>query len=178
MLFFFVHLQITNYPNSFGMINTKFKMFLLFCFGLVQVFAQSSVNTAGGDGSGNGGSVSFSIGQPIYQTRSGSNGSAAEGVQQPYEISVLSVSEGVAGINLLVQAYPNPTTDYLTIDILDFEISNLTYQLYDIQGKLIQNEQIISSQTNVVMRNLVPATYIIKVIQKNKELKSFKIIKN
>jgi hypothetical protein len=160
------------------MINIKFKMFLLFCFGLVQVFAQSSVNTAGGDGSGNGGSVSFSVGQPMYQTLTGNNVTAAEGVQQPYEISVLSVTEGVAGINLLVQAYPNPTTDYLTIDILDYEISNLTYQLYDIQGKLIQNEHIVSSQTNVVMQNLVPSTYIIRVMQKNRELKSFKIIKN
>lgn len=153
-------------------------MLLLLCFGMVHSFAQTTINTAGGDGSGNGGTVSFSIGQPIYQTRSGSNGSAAEGVQQPYEISVLSVTEGVEGINLIVQAYPNPTADYLTINILDYEISNLSYQLYDIQGRLLQNEQIVSSQTNIVMSNLVSATYIIKVMQKNKELKSFKIIKN
>lgn len=156
----------------------KFKMLLLLCFGMVHSFAQTTINTAGGDGAGNGGTVSFSIGQPIYQTRSGSNGSAAEGVQQPYEISVLSVTEGVEGINLLVQAYPNPTADYLTINILDYEISNLSYQLYDIQGRLLQNEQIVSSQTNIVMSNLVSATYIIKVMQKNRELKSFKIIKN
>jgi hypothetical protein len=160
--------------------NNLLKIFFILFLSLemMNLQSQTTVNTAGGDGSGSGGSVSFSVGQPIYQTRTGTNGSAAEGVQQPYEISVLSSSDEVLGINIVVQAYPNPTADFLTINVFDYEISNLTYQLYDIQGKLIQNEQIVSSQTNVVMSNLVSATYIIKVMQKNKELKSFKIIKN
>ncbi|MCK9613650.1 MAG: T9SS type A sorting domain-containing protein [Bacteroidales bacterium] len=45
-------------------------------------------------------------------------------------------------------------------------------------GKLVQNEKITGIQTNIVMRNLVPATYFVKVVQGNKEVKSFKIIKN
>ncbi len=92
-------------------------MLLLFCLGVVHGFAQTTINTAGGDGSGSGGSVSFSVGQPIYQTRTGTNGSAAEGVQQPYEISVLSSSDEALGINIVVQAYPNPTADFLTINV-------------------------------------------------------------
>lgn len=164
--------------NTFNILKIKYLFFLLLILGFVRLQAQSIVNTAGGDGSGNGGSVSFSVGQTMYQTHTGTNGSEAEGVQQPYEIFVLSVLEGVEGINLLVKAYPNPTTDFITLDIVDYEISNLTYQLYDIHGKIIQNQQIISSQTDIVMSNLVPATYIIRVMQKNRELKSFKIIKN
>ncbi|PKP27793.1 MAG: hypothetical protein CVU02_02650 [Bacteroidetes bacterium HGW-Bacteroidetes-19] len=164
--------------NTFNILKIKYLFFLLLILGFARLQAQSTVNTAGGDGSGNGGSVSFSVGQMMYQTRTGTNETAAEGVQQPYEISVLSVIEGVEGINLIVQAFPNPTSDYLTINILDYEISNLTYQLYDIQGKLIKNQQIISSQTDIEMSNLVPATYIIRVMQKSRTLKSFKIIKN
>jgi hypothetical protein len=60
----------------------------------------------------------------------------------------------------------------------EFEISNLSYQLYDINGKLLQNEKITSDQTSIVMSNLVPANYFVKVIAGNQLIKEFKIIKN
>ena len=44
-------------------------------------------------------------------------------------------------------------------------------------GKLLQSEKITGNQTSIVMSNLVPATYFVKVIQGNKEVKTFKIIK-
>ena len=45
------------------------------------------------------------------------------------------------------------------------------------QGKLLQNEKITGNETSIVMNNLVPATYFVKVIQSKKEVKTFKIIK-
>ncbi|MGI6479933.1 MAG: T9SS type A sorting domain-containing protein [Salinivirgaceae bacterium] len=45
-------------------------------------------------------------------------------------------------------------------------------------GKLLLNEKITGNQTSIVMSNLVPATYFVKVIQGSKEVKTFKIIKN
>ena len=99
-------------------------------------------------------------------------------MQQPFEISVVSGLEEAQSINLSVTAYPNPTTDYLTLRIDEFEISNLSFQLYDMNGKLLQNEKITGNQTSIVMSNLLPATYFVKVIQGNKEVKTFKIIKN
>jgi ABC-type uncharacterized transport system substrate-binding protein len=63
----------------------------------------------------------------------------------------------------------------LSVD--NFEISNLSYKMYDMSGKLLQSEKITSNQTSIVMSNLVSATYFVKVIQGNKEVKTFKIIK-
>jgi len=151
---------------------------LTFTFFLSTVSAQESVNATGGDASGSGGSASYSVGQVVYTTNVGTNGSVSQGVQQPYEISVVTAIEEAKGINLTVTAYPNPTTDYLTLSIDEFEISNLSYQLHDMNGKLLQNEKITGNQTSIVMSNLVPATYFVKVIQWNKEVKTFKIIKN
>ena len=54
------------------------------------LFGQQAVVTAGAEATGTGGTVSYSVGQVVYQTHAGTNGSVAEGVQQPYEISVLS----------------------------------------------------------------------------------------
>lgn len=148
-----------------------------FTFCLSTVSAQESGNTTGGNASGSGGSASYSLGQVVYTTNTGTNGSIAQGAQQPYEISVVTAIEEAKGINLLVTAYPNPTTDYLILDIPDFHLFPFTFSLYDMNGKLIQSEKITGNQTSIVMSNLVPATYFVKVIQGSKEVKTFKIVK-
>ena len=156
----------------------KLSAVLLLGLGLTGLQAQESINATGNNASGSGGSASYSVGQVVYTTNTGTNGSVAQGVQQPYEISVVTAIEEAKGINLSVSAYPNPTTDYLTLRIDELEISNLSFQLYDMTGKLLQSEKITGNQTSIVMSNLVPATYFVKVIQGNKEFKTFKIIKN
>ena len=156
----------------------KLSAVLLLGLGLTGLHAQTTVPATGGNASGGGGSVSYSVGQVVYQTYTGTNGSVAEGVQQPYEISVVLAIEDATSINLSVSAYPNPTTDYLTLEVNDFELSNLHFQLYDLQGKLLQSEKIMGKQTSIVMNNLAPATYFVKVVQREKEVKTFKIIKN
>jgi hypothetical protein len=156
----------------------KLSAVLLLGLGLTGLQAQECVNATGGNASGSGGSASYSVGQVVYTTHTGTSGSVAEGVQQPYEISVVTAIEEAKGINLSVSAYPNPTTDYLTLEVKEFDLSNLSFQLYDMNGKLLLNEKITGNQTSIVMSNLVPATYFVKVIQGSKEVKTFKIIKN
>ena len=152
---------------------------LLACvFSLSTATAQESFNTTGGNALGSGGSASYSVGQVAYQTYTGTNGSVAEGVQQPFEISIVTAVEEAIGINLLISAYPNPANDYLTLEVKDYDFSNLSYQLYDIQGKLLQNEKNTGNQTRIFMSNRLPATYFVKILEGNKEVKTFKIIKN
>ena len=136
--------------------------------------AQVSMNAAGGNATGDGGSVSFSVGQTAFSANVGSNGSVTQGVQQPYEISVLSLAEQAENISLSV--YPNPSTDYLYLTTSD-EISGLSYQLFDMNGRLLKSEKITENQTNIDMQGLVSATYFVTVNQGNKTVKSFKIIK-
>lgn len=161
---------------------------LLLVAGFNEFHAQECVNTTGGNITGSSASISYSVGQVVYTTNTGTNGSVAQGVQQPYEISVISAIEE-SNICLRVSAYPNPTTDYLTLSIGDStyfdcaqynSISNqsMSYQLYDMNGKLLQSEKISGNQTSIVMSNLVPADYFVKVIKGNDEVKTFKIIKN
>ena len=139
--------------------------------------AQQATTATGGDASGSGGAVAYSVGQIVYTTNTGTTGSVAQGVQQPYEISiVLGIEDN--SINLGLSAYPNPTTNYLTLNVGNFELSTLNFQLYDISGKLIESRKIISSTETIAMGNLSSATYFLKVSNNNNEVKSFKIIKN
>lgn len=151
---------------------------LLLGISLTGMQAQESINTSGGEASGNGGSVSYSVGQINYQTHTGTGGSVAGGVQQPYEISVVTAIEEATGIMLSVTAYPNPTNDYLTLSIDGFEASDLSYQLYDVNGKRLQSKEFTDNQTRIDLGNLVPAIYFVKVFQGNSEAKTFKIVKN
>ena len=47
------------------------------------LLGQQAVVTAGADATGTGGTVSYSVGQVVYQTHTVTNGSVAEGMQQP-----------------------------------------------------------------------------------------------
>ena len=152
---------------------------LLFVLGLTGLQAQEAILTAGGGASGSGGSVSYSVGQVAYTTNTGSNGySAAEGVQQPFEISVVFGLEETNCINLDLSVYPNPANDVLTIEVDDYDNEKLSYQLYNINGKLLENKELNGSETQIRTNTLVPSTYFLKVVQENKVIKTFKVIKN
>ena len=155
----------------------KLSAILLLGLGLTGLQAQESVNATGGKALGSGGSASYSVGQIIYTTNnSGTNGSVAQGVQQPFEISVVAGLEEAKGIEL--SAYPNPVTGNLILTVENFELPTLSFQLYDMNGKLIEIKKIEDKQTSIGMVNLVRGNYLLKVILENKEVKVFKIIKN
>jgi len=139
--------------------------------------AQESANSSGGNATGSGGTVSYSIGQVEFNSNSGSSGSVAQGVQHAYEIFTVGINETT--LNISLTAFPNPTTDNLTLQINDYKNEKLTYQLFDIQGKLITNGQVISTQTKINTISLQSATYFIHLVnQENTKVQSFKIIKN
>ncbi len=156
----------------------KLSAILFLGLGLTGLQAQESVNATGGNAMGSGGTMSYSVGQIVYQTYSGTNGSVAEGVQEPYGISEVSAIDEARSINLSVKAYPNPTIDNLTLSIDEFDISDLSYQMYDINGKLLQNRKITDRHTGIVMSDLKPAIYFVKVTRGKQEIKTFKIVKD
>ena len=92
---------------------------VLFFYGLNPLFlhAQTSVIPTGGNGSGSGGSVSYTIGQVAYSTLYGADGSLLEGVQHPYEISVATSLDEASLIELTVTVYPNPASNHIAITL-------------------------------------------------------------
>lgn len=139
--------------------------------------AQESINVSGGDATGSGGTFSYSIGQVVYLTDIGGTGSVAQGVQHAYEIFTYDIQEAIPDISLTV--YPNPTLDFLILQISDYQVNKLSFQLFDINGKLLRNEQIIENKTLINMYGYPTAIYFVHVVNKeNKKIQTFKIIKN
>lgn len=140
------------------------------------IYAQEAIPTSGGDASSNKGSVSYSVGQIVYSSNTATNGTVTQGVQQAYEIYVTTGIEET-GINLSVLAYPNPVINYLKLKLESKKLESLSYQLYNIQGKLLQSEKIEGTESQIDMSNYVPSTYFVRIINQNQSIKEFKIIK-
>lgn len=160
--------------------KVKISVLALLYTGLISVQAQDAIPATGGNASGSEGSVSYSIGQVVNITCTGIGGFIAQGVQQPYEISVISGIEEATGINLDCMVFPNPTHDFLILFIENsnnLSLATLSFSIYDISGKLLESNKIEGYETIIPVQNLVPAIYFLKVIDHGKEIKSFKIIK-
>ncbi len=154
----------------------RISLLFLFGIGLATSQGQESINTSGGKAVGNGGSVSYSIGQTLYATYTGEDGSLAQGVQQAFEISVLGIEEIELSHSLTI--YPNPTADYITLEVKELAYETLSFQIFDIQGKLLKHQNITENKTNINMSSFPVATYFVKITEASNEVKTFKIIKN
>ena len=154
--------------------KTVFAVFLLCA--VLSIQAQETIPTTGGDATGSGGSSTYSVGQLVYTTNTDTGGTVTQGVQQSFELFTLSNPE-LTTVNLSVITYPNPTSDYLTLNITDSALNNLSYKFIDINGKVVAIGPITNADTQIAMQQLAIGIYILKVNQNNKELKTFKIIK-
>ena len=155
-------------------------------FGLEGIHAQQAIPASGGNASGSGGSSSYSVGQIVYTTNMGTGGSVLQGIQQPFEISVVTGLAETKGITLECSAFPNPTSDNLTLKIEGELNGQYIVYLFDVQGKLLETKNVEGNETSIGMKSLAPATYFLKIVQtrqtaspsSSQEIKTFKIIKN
>lgn len=138
---------------------------------------QETIAATGGTSVGTGGSVTYTTGQVVYSAIEGAGFSIIHGVQQPYEISVITAIKGVEDITLECLAYPNPTSGTIRLVIKSSEYDNMWFRLYDINGLLLQDKKIEARETEINMGNLTPAIYFLKVTKNKLELKTFKIVK-
>jgi hypothetical protein len=145
--------------------------FLPFCLS-----AQYNFTSGFGELKGPGGYASQSIGQIAYTTISSDSGTVKQGVIQPYQISVLSGAEREE-IQLSFNVFPNPVQGELTLQIENLQTESLQYRLFDINGRLLQNSIIRDASSLISTADLIPATYFLQVLDKDKLLKIFKVVK-
>lgn len=162
------------------------------CIGVMSTFllhhanAQQTICASGGDGSGAGGTISFSIGQTVFSTVEGAGGIIIEGVQQPYEITAITGLEDSRYMELI--AYPNPATDHLMLKVRTEDVDILSYQLFDMRGTVIQSKVLSSEALSIPVQSLPSAVYFLKIFENrsvnagqgtshSEPIKVFKIIK-
>lgn len=158
-------------------INKIIYTLLLWGICLNIVNGQATIPSTGGSAGGSGGSANFTVGQLVFNVYNGATGFVIQGVQQPYEISVITAIENSEEITLVCTVYPNPTAGNLKLEIKSYEYDNISYLLYDMNGVVLQDKKIHAEETEISMASLSSSIYFLKIIKDKMEVKVFKIIK-
>lgn len=87
-------------------------IFALWVLAMQTINAQSDIVPMGGTATGNGGTVTYTIGQIAVQSYGEGCIRIFEGAQQPYEIQTIGI-DNYPSITLNAMVYPNPTTPNL-----------------------------------------------------------------
>lgn len=145
---------------------------LVLCTGLS---AQQVVSTAGSTYVNNGGSLSYTMGEGVAQTLTKGDKILTQGFHQT-TISV-ATERVIKDLGFSIEAFPNPTSDFLNLRIEKETLQGLHFLLFDMSGKLLSKRAIERSETTVPVQQLSVGFYLLKVQEGTKELKTFKIIK-
>lgn len=125
------------------------------------VWGQQGVVGLGGEASGAGGSLSYSLGQVGYRALEGTGGTNAAGVQQPYEYLVLAVEAPPE--DHTVQVAPNPTADGVQLTFEAMPDPGAQYLVLDAAGQVVRTATITATTVHVPLGDLPAAVYLLRI---------------
>ena len=160
-------------------------------FSFISIYSQSispEVNATSGDYyTGANATLSWTIGEGITETFSGTNSILTQGFQQS-QYSITSIEE-LDDNKYQISVYPNPATDLINISIYpvksllfngvqSVDKSSLKVELIDIQGKRLYYQNINSNNITLDLKQFPGSIYFLKVYTTgSKLLRSYKITK-
>lgn len=150
----------------------KYLSLLFLQLSVLFVAAQEVVSTQGDSYSNASARIDFTVGEVIINTGTSGSNDITQGFHQSnwnfngledfapdYEVSV----------------FPNPSDELLNIKTNLFE--QVSYSLFDSQGKLLVQNQLFTELTSIGVSHLAPGSYSLTLNKDSQILKSFKLIK-
>ena len=150
----------------------KHTLVLFSFFASLAVSAQEVVSTQGDSYSNASGNIDFTIGEVIIDTGTDGANDLTQGFHQT-NWNFLGVEDFAPNYEAII--FPNPTEDVLKIRTSTFE--NVTYTLYDAQGKLVMQDKLSAEQTPIQVSQLAPGAYSLTLNKETHNLKTFKLVK-
>lgn len=149
--------------------------FSLLC--VLQTTAQQQIiGNSGGNIRSEYGSLSWTIGEPVIKTIKGNNCFLTQGFHQSNLI--ITEIEDSPSLSYKINAYPNPVSTTLIIHIDNPNIPNMSFSIISSSGSVVKSGQIYDFNTSVPVQELVASIYFLKIYDKNKSVKTFKIVKH
>jgi len=140
------------------------------------LYAQRITLPAGGEANGEGGTVSWSVGQVAYSVWEGTEDKLTEGVQQPYEIFIMPGFQEFQSESFCI-IFPNPTSENVNLKITDPKLKNLSFCIFDTEGRQLRKMDIGTTETTIPMDDLKPGTYFLVIQEMDQTKRTYKIIK-
>lgn len=150
--------------------------FILFVlFSIYRIQAQELISSSGAFFSNGQGSIAWSMGEAIIETASDGTDTLTQGFHQSC-FRFVSIDENNIP-NLNVQVFPNPSHAHFTLEVNASDYSETYYEIYSMEGKLLQKQSISEEHTTINMEQYAKASYILCVYKGNIKTKSIQIIK-
>ena len=148
-----------------------------FLFLIIPFFlhAQEVVTSSGGYGAATGVKITWTVGETITETITGSSVILTQGFNQGDLI--ITVIKDADENNLTLKVFPNPASDRVTISSGITGIDNLRYVLIDTNGKILINNRLLFPESQFSVSHLKPAIYFLKIFDGRKEIGVYKIVK-
>ena len=150
----------------------KHKLVLFSLLAAASVTAQEVVSTQGDSYSNASAKIDFTIGEVVINTGTDGTNDLTQGFHQT-NWNFLGVEDFAPNYEAII--FPNPTLDVLNIRTSKFE--NVTYTLYDAQGKLVMHDILSAEQTPIQVSQLAPGSYSLTLNNETQNLKTFKLVK-
>lgn len=153
-------------------IHILFLLAPLFCC------SQEVVSSGGDQFSNSEGSFSFTVGEPVIETFSGSQEILTQGFQQNYE-QILAFSTIPYLSNFSV--YPNPFSEVVTILFSEGMDKEITISLHELDGKLISIMNNIESGSSgkieLLLTDLPDGMYFLNILISNDLNSTYRVVK-
>ena len=147
-------------------------MSLIFVLVVSIASAQQAFTSAGETATSSAGSLTYVVGQMTNQRT------------DQLHFGVLQVTEttsevlGISAIdNIDFKVYPNPTTQFLQVQSTSKVPVNLSFMIYDLQGRQVLSGQLSDDKPAINVADLANHQYQLIILKENQPIKTFKIVK-
>jgi hypothetical protein len=151
---------------------------------LAQYTVPQVISSGGGNGQSGKVSLSWTVSEPVIETGRSGKLTVTQGFQQGKLTIDKKAAAKILDATVVddpsrdIQAYPNPTDDYVTLKLNVGELIDYTYGIYDLAGQEIFTAPVEQATISTDFSMLPKATYILLVRQREVPVKVFQIIKN
>ncbi|MEI6755272.1 MAG: T9SS type A sorting domain-containing protein [Paludibacter sp.] len=119
--------------------------------------------------------LTWTAGEPFYETATNNNNTLTQGFNQSAYISSLTGLNNLAEYK--ISCFPNPTSDFVNIRLKSEKISSLFLQIVDLQGKVLFSKKAGSSEEKLDFSSFAKGEYLLTISENKEIIKFFKIQK-
>ena len=132
-------------------------LLILLCLpfiGFGQITSPSVISSSGNSYNNGGVNIDYTLGEIVVETQTNSTTILTQGFHQ----GVLKVNSSVENIDIKTKVYPNPTTNFIIIE-LEKNV-NADILVYDINGKLVLKDKLNDeNQKHEILALITPSLY-------------------
>ncbi len=142
---------------------------------LGQTIQNSVIASTGASTSSGNVKMDYTLGEVVVETFSAGGNTLTQGFHQT-NLTLVAIENPELFTDISI--YPNPASEVMNVDIPS-GYSLLDISLYDVTGKLILNKNQASEKLTIDVATMASGTYYLQVVNpQNKQLKTFKLVKN